>query len=122
MDADKPLRDLGVGSQEAYTQVFNAIRCRKVFEASEPELEEYLRSLCDFHAGNVGQDQTSASLLLHHLLLCKALSRVSEGVEQSRQTMLTIDQSNRRTNTLVVALAIIAICVGLLQVWAQLGF
>lgn len=98
--------ELGAGSQENYQQVFTLLRSGKIFACSEAELAQHLKSLCVYHAPNVGQDQTAAAILLQHLLLSS--------------TILRISKSNQRMNILVVILAVIAILVGVVQVWAQL--
>ncbi len=121
MNPDVSMRELGAGSKERYDNVFALIASGKILECSEGELTEHLGSLSVFHAANVGQDQTAAALLLHNLLLSTAVYRVSESVARSHETMIEIDKSNRRTNKLVIILAVIAILVGLLQVWAQLS-
>lgn len=114
------MREIGAGSKERYDKVFRLIASGKIFECSEAELTDHLGALCVFHAPNVGQDQTAAAVLLQNLLLTRAISRVSESVERSRETMVTIDRSNRRLGCLVLILAVAAIVVALAQLWAQL--
>ena len=82
MDMNKPLRtEMGLGNAERYEQVFEVIESGKIVGCAEAELIEHAKSLCVFHSHHVGQDQTSAALLLHHLLLSKSVSRVADSVE-----------------------------------------
>jgi hypothetical protein len=85
----------------SFNKVFAAIKDNSILQCDEDALKKHARALTLYHEGHPSQDQISASLLLHHLLLSKVVER--------------FDANNRRTTRLVILLSVIAILLGAIQ-------
>jgi len=86
---------------DKYQGVFSAIESEEILKCSDNDLMKHAKALCVFHTDHRAQDQTTAALFIHGLLLAKIAER--------------FEQANKKTTKLFTVLTVIAVIAGILQ-------
>ena len=101
MDNTKPLTEQNYA--RFYNAVFSAIDKGEIENCDEAELTKHARALAVYHESHSGQDQMSAALLIHHLLLSKVLDR--------------LQRSNNLIAGIVILLSVLTLVEGGVQIY-----
>lgn len=101
MDSTKSLTEQNYA--RFYNAVFSAIDKGEIENCNEAELTKHARALAVYHESHSGQDQMSAALLIHHLLLSKVLDR--------------LQRSNNLIAIIVIFLSVMTLIEGGIQIY-----
>jgi hypothetical protein len=100
-------------AQVNQTNIDEAFRTWKIAEATDDELEGYLRQLCIQALGDptIVQSEITRGITINHIQSARVIRKLEETIKR-------LDDQNARTQRLVIILTYVAVGVGILQLVA----